>query len=164
MPSDRFSKLKPPAIISTIASLPRRFGEAFVPAPTADPDEVAALVGDDGRTMLDIVATATAEVKLLHEAISRVADTDNPEVSASAVDAAQRPVSSASGSRTAELAALEAATDSLTTTLNGYSGTEWGRNAQVAGGGSISLEELGQEAARAGIAQLAKAEALAKTF
>ena len=148
MTSDRFAQLKPPAIISTIGSLPRRFGEAFVPAPTADPDEVAALVGDDGRSMLDLVASATAAVKSAHQA----------------VDPSANIAAASGGTRTSELAGLETATDQLAAALKELSGKDWGRTVSAASGDAATIEEVGQAAARAAITELSNAEALAKTF
>lgn len=164
MTSDRFAQLKPPAIVSTVGSLPRRFAEAFVPAPTADPDEVAALVGADGRTMLDLVANTSAVVKMLHGAIAHTASSDNATVPAATLDASERTVVSAGSNREAELAHLETTTSGLVTTLKSLSGKDWGRVADVDGAGTASIETLGQEAARSAIAELTAAESLAKTF
>lgn len=164
MTSDRFAQLKPPAIISTVASLPRRFGETFVPAPTADPDEVANLVGDDGRSMLDLVATTTATLKMLHGAVAHTASDDQAQVPAGTLDPSQRTYSSATGDRVAELASLETITEGLVATLKSLSGKDWGRVASVDGAGTASIEELGQEAARSAITELGAAAALAKTF
>ncbi len=164
MTSDQFAKLKPPAIISTVASLPRRFGETFVPAPNADPDEVAALVAADGRSMLDYVAEATALVKSIGEAINTTANHDGASVHADAIAESRSNPATASGSRESELQGLEAATDELVATMKGFSAHQWGRTAGVDGGGSVSLEQLGQQVARSAISQLSAAQALASTF
>ncbi len=163
-PSDRFAQLKPPAIVSTVASLPRRFAESFVPAPTADADEVAALVGDDGRSMLDLVANTTALIKMLHGAVAHTASSDAAQIPAGTIDPAERSQATASGNRVDELAALGDQVDSLVATLKSFSGKDWGRTATVSGGPVITAEQLGQEVARSTIAELTAAEALAQTF
>lgn len=162
--AQRFDKLRPPAIISTIGSLRRRFDTTFHPTPTAEPDDVAELVGDDGRSMLDIVASATKILTEARDEISVAANRDNAVVSPKAIDPSQHGPGKASGSREQELDKLEEAADKLSGVMSVMSGQDWGRVASIEGGGDATVEKLGQHIAAAVIAELDLAEALAKTY
>ncbi len=162
--AQRFDKLRPPAIISTVGSLRRRFESTFTPTPTAEPDDVAKLVGDDGRSMLDIVATATKILTEARHEISVAANRDNPSVSAKAIDPSLHGPGRASGSREEELDKLEAAADQMGEVLSVMSGKDWGRVASIDGGGEATVEKLGQCLAKAAIAELDTADALGKTY
>lgn len=156
MHDDRFSRLKPPALIATVGSLRRRFGEVFVPTPDSDPDDVAAYRGPDGRSVLDHLASATAVLSSGSEAINVAAHRDDAVVDVPAAVSVAATVD-----RAGELDRLEVETQGLAATLSALSGDDWGRSVTIERSDQATIQQLAQATVRPAIELLEAATALA---
>ncbi len=161
--ADHFDKLRPKTIIATIAAVPARMRASFSHNPQLNPDEVSNLVGDDGQTMLDIVATATKILTETRYEISAAANRDNVVLKPRAVDPSAIGLAKAMGDRNDELEKLEDATNKLVEVMEVMSATDWGRVNPVEGMYSVSVEEIGRNIARMVFVHVNTAEKLGVT-
>ena len=161
--ADHFDNLRPKTIIGTIAAAPARLRASFTHNPQHKPSEVAKIVGDDGQSMLDIVATTTKIVTETRYEISAAANRDNAVLGRRAIDPLAIAPAKATGDRDEEIDKLTEATEKLIEVMSVMSATDWGRISEVDGSEPVSVEKVGQGIARMVFAQIAKAEKLGVT-
>ena len=155
MASDQYRSLSPEAILATLRSLPRRYRAELANDPSIDLEALAR--GGSGPSPAAIIATAAARISALADAVHKAAVLDQPSLTVAETTAGD------AGSIDAALAALDAAVAHAARVVDDQPGEAWARTARVSGaglGGEMTVLELAQETARAGVERLRELTAL----
>ena len=151
MADDRYDQLKPPHLVSALRSFPRRYREALATVPP-DPELLAKPV--DGHTALALVADTSSTLELIDRALERTLVHDDPELTATVVDASARtwPAREPSAIRTL-LDELTTHATALADRLDRAPTAGWSRAAHV-DGRRVRAVDLAREAVRTGAENL----------
>jgi hypothetical protein len=159
--ADQFDALSPRDAVITIRSLGRRFDEVSGAA-RSDQEVFERLdaAGPDGRSLPDIVISASQELAFLGNEVERALDRSEPVVPRAVVDDGERHFEGAAGraTMTDAVAAITDETQRLGDRLDRLEPTGWGRSASVVGGGRVQVLELAREVARTGVRHLRAAQ------
>ncbi len=154
------SRLTPEDALVALASFPRRYRAELGAVPDDDrADELAARVGPDGVSALDVVSDVTRTWGLISHELRRVLTEDVPMLHAAATRADQRHWDAPAPDTIDEAVVLlghEA--DQLTDAIRTYpTAQDWARRAKVVGGAEVTALDLVREAIRVGADSLARA-------
>ncbi len=147
------SKLLPPDALTALRSYPRRFRNEVTSFEGDDSvEELAARIGPDGESAIQIMSDVSRTWTLLAEALRQTLTTDDAVLHAAVVDPAQRSWDTPpSDSLDDVLTVLDHAADDLTGRMASVAGLDdWNRRATVAGGGEVSALDLVRSATVAG--------------
>ncbi len=139
------SKLLPPDALAAIRSYPRRYRSELAAFEGDDSiDELAARVGPDGESAIQIMSDVSRTWTVLAEALRQTLTSDDAMLHPAVLDPAQRSWDTPpSESLDDVLAVLEHAADTLTERMASVSSLDdWNRRAAVAGGGEVSALDL----------------------
>jgi hypothetical protein len=158
---DQFDSLSPRDVVITIRSLGRRFGE-ISGAARSDPavfDRLDA-AGPHGRSLPEIAIAAAQALSFLGNELDRVIDRDDAVVPREAVSPDERTFVEPPGRGTMAdaVAAIAAESTRIADRLDRLDAKQWGRSADLTGGGRVELLALAREAARTEIRELREAE------
>lgn len=150
------SHMAPADGVAALKSFPRRYRSALVGPDPDEAEELAARIGPEGRSALDLVSDATRTWHLVERALHQALLEEDPVVRSAVLDPTQRQWDQpAEESLPAALAQLTDAADDLVKTagLAGFSG--WERTARLAGDDvadarTVTALDLLKEAVRTG--------------
>ncbi len=163
--TDQFDSLAPRDVVITLRSFGRRLDEAL--APVLADDDLRDLLGSPTRStpaISETVESLAVAMPVLARAIEVAATANDPVVPAGVTDASEREpadVGPPPSFDTARAAAVDAAND-VAEQLDRASSATVRRTARVAGGGTVSVLEIGREAARTAIGALRAVETRAQ--
>jgi hypothetical protein len=121
---------RPPAdAVVALRSLPRRFRGLFAGLGDDEaPDDLAHRAGSSGRSAADHIATATATITLLGQAVHQVLTEDRPALPPGAHDPSRHdPVRALGGTVSQHLDDLAAAAQALADRLDHVGAAQWAR-------------------------------------
>jgi hypothetical protein len=154
------TNLSPNDAVAALRSYPRRFRSALAPvAEDEGLEDLAQQVGPDGQSAVELTADLVRTWTVLREALRQIQVADTPVVHAAVIDASQRhweaPVSE---SVAGVLELLDDKATALADDVAAVPSHQWGRSAEVAGGGTVTALEVAREAVGAGHDQLVAVE------
>jgi hypothetical protein len=148
------SKTSPSDIVQTMRSLPRRVREALSARSDEDADQLANVVGPDGRSALDHVATTARMLALFEGALTEVVNGRQPVLHAAITDPSARDWEHAASDLEGELSLLDDAAGQLAARVERTSSDQWQQVGRVVGGTELTALDLAKEAVQVGIAGL----------
>ncbi|MGZ4709236.1 MAG: hypothetical protein ACXWBN_10895 [Acidimicrobiales bacterium] len=147
------SKLLPPDALAALRSYPRRFRQEVASFEGDDSiDELAARIGPDGESAIQILSDVARTWTVLAEALRQTLTSDDAVLHPAVLDPAQRSWDTPpSDSLDEVLTELDHAADDLVERMASVSEiSDWNRRAAVAGGGEVSALDLARSAVVAG--------------
>ncbi|MDW3178572.1 MAG: hypothetical protein R8J94_14360 [Acidimicrobiia bacterium] len=161
---DRYESLQPPSLTATVASMPRRWKEAFhVPAPKSV-DEVFTIAGPDGTSPAEHLGATISMITTLADAIRTtsysVPEPLGPEVGAAVANAGSGPWPDSAHEGLDSLISLM---ERLLEQLEQLSPSDWNRSAD-SGTQTYTVLALAQGASRVAAERLAKVDRLIDTL
>ena len=172
---DRYASLKPDMIISSMASMPRRWRDAIRVDPPKKVDDFFTVEGPDGRSAAEHVGSVIAQLTLLSRAI-RTTSYRVPEPLSADVAAAVNNLGSGPWPQSASegLSQLDDIFAELETQLKQTKTYDWNKAASVttsgapadgvpSTSGSLSVLELAQGASRVAAEHLPLAERILRS-
>ena len=150
MTNDPLAHLTPADAVASLRSLPRRFGEAFAPAPDAagTPDELAQRVGADGRSPAQHLTDVVNGLPLLNRALEQVLTSDDPALHPGITDLGGQWDDTPVAALESALAQLGDAAIALADRAARVGAKEWNRTGHLADGAAVSALELLRAAVR----------------
>jgi hypothetical protein len=147
------SKLLPPDALAAIRSYPRRFRSELASFEGDDSvEELAARIGPDGESAIQIISDVSRTWTLLNEALRQTLTSAEAILHPAVLDAAQRSWDSPpSESLDDVLTELDHSAEALTERMASVARLDdWNRRAGVAGGGEVTALDLVRSATVAG--------------
>ena len=147
------SKLLPPDALAALRSYPRRFRSEVASFEGDDSvEELAARIGPDGESAIQIMSDVSRTWTLLAEALRQTLTSDDAVLHPAVTDPAQRSWDTPpSESLDDVLTVLDHAADDLTGRMVAVTRLDdWNRRASVAGGGEVTALDLVRSATVAG--------------
>jgi hypothetical protein len=157
------SRLSPQDALVAFRSYPRRYAaevEGFVGDDS--PDELAARVGPDGISAMQVISDVTRTWGVLGGALQQVLRHDDAVLHPAITDRRQRHWDSPPPDRLADaLDLLHHEADTLADDIESvHNAGDWSRSAAVAGGGSVTALDLVKDAVGVGAEGLAQVRAV----
>jgi len=159
--------ITPPDAAAALRSFPRRLREAAraattdlagVPEPD-ELDEMAARIGPDGRSALDVIAATARSIAALDRAVHQALVLDDAVINADLLHPPSREFDAPrSGELETEVALLEHELLALADRVDTAPSTRWLRPARLTGGGSTTALALLGEAVRTAHGAIADVE------
>lgn len=156
------SKLLPPDALTALRSYPRRFRNEVASFEGDDSvEELAARIGPDGESAIQIISDVSRTWTLLAEALRQTLTSGDAVLHPAVLDPVQRSWDAPpSESLDDVLMVLEHSAEALTDRMAAVTGLdEWNRRAVVAGGGEVTALDLVRSATVAGHDGLARVHA-----
>jgi|tagenome__1003787_1003787.scaffolds.fasta_scaffold20531377_2 hypothetical protein len=147
------SKLLPPDALAALRSYPRRFrNEVTSIEGDEDMEELAARIGPNGESAIQIMSDVSRTWTVLAEALRQTLTSEDPVVHAAVVDPAQRSWDAPPSDSLADvLTVLDHSAEALAERMASVRDLDdWNRRAQVAGGGQITALDIARNATVAG--------------
>jgi hypothetical protein len=153
------SKTSPADIVATMRSLPRRFREALAVGDDEDQAALASVVGSDGRSALDHVASTGRMLALFGGALTEVLNGRQPVLHAAITDPASRQWEHAASDLEGELSLLDTEAEEVAGRVERTAADQWTQVGRVVGGTELTALDLAKEAVQVAVAGLRSTEA-----
>jgi hypothetical protein len=148
------SKTSPSDIVQTMRSLPRRFREALAVRDDEDAEQLASVLGSDGRSALDHVAGTGRGLALIGGALTEVVNGRQPVLHAAITDPTARQWEHAPSDLDGELSLLDDEAEQLAGRVERTSAEQWQQVGRVVGGTELTALDIAKEAVQTAIAGL----------
>lgn len=153
------SHLSPNDCVVAMRTWSRRYRAAFAVCPEGESAEIAARLGPDGVSALDLAVASVRTWVLLEKALHDIRLTESPTLHPAIGDPSVRtwdsPITEWLSS---VLDQIDDVSKSLADTIEAIPSTDWARTATLAGGGSIDALSIAREAVRTGAENLKQIE------
>lgn len=147
-----YDSLQPPQIATTLRSLLRRYTSALAHLEAAEVALGAA--GRSGESPLAIVDDAARSLMVVDRGLEQALLHDRPMLMAAVMDPGARQWEVPAGDRSTVLDALGDTADELADRVDQAPTEAWDRQADVAGGSTVTALDIAREAARTGVERL----------
>lgn len=153
------SHLSPNDCVVAMRTWPRRYRAAFGALPEGESAEIAARLGPNGVSALDLAVASVRTWVLLEKALNDIRLTESPTLHPAVGDPSARNwESTITESLDSALDQIDDVSASLADAIETLPSTDWTRTALIAGGGNIDALSVAREAVRVGAENLKEIE------
>lgn len=149
------SHLSPADAAVAMRTWPRRYRAAFAALPDGESEELAARLGPDGVSALDLVVDSVRTWVLLRRALHDIRISEQPTLHPAVIDSASRSWNSGFGETLeSALAQIDDASLAIAVSIEEMPSPDWARTALIAGGSSTDALSVAREAVQVGAENL----------